>query len=238
MPRRPSSTSRRFRITSEEAPAGALLRQFAYRENAVSAAHYLNRRSALWFSGSSGSSFVSIVIAACNRSRPPRVGVRRSWLCGLEPDRRPRRSNMSRGFEAVKTVTIHATQGEVWNALTNHAQVKQYLHGTEMSTDWKEGSPISWKGEWKGQSYEDKGTVLAVEPERLLRYTHWSPMGGSEDKPDNYHTVTYELAGEDGKTTLTLTQDNNPTQEEADKMANDNWGPVLNGLKESVEKQA
>ena len=144
---------------------------------------------------------------------------------------------MSRGFEAVKTVTIHATQREVWNALTNPAQVKQYLHGTEMSTDWKEGSPISWKGEWKGQSYEDKGTVLAVEPERLLRYTHWSPMGGSEDKPENYHTVTYELAGEDGKTTLTLTQDNNPTQEEADKMANDNWGPVLNGLKESVEKQ-
>ena len=144
---------------------------------------------------------------------------------------------MSRGFEAVKTVTIHATQREVWNALTNPAQVKQYLHGTEMSTDWKEGSPISWKGEWKGQSYEDKGTVLAVEPERLLRYTHWSPMGGSEDKPDNYHTVTYELAGEDGKTTLTLTQDNNPSQEEADKMANDNWGPVLNGLKESVEKQ-
>jgi len=76
---------------------------------------------------------------------------------------------MSRGFEAVKTVTIHATQREVWNALTNPAQVKQYLHGTEMSTDWKEGSPISWKGEWKGQSYEDKGTVLAVEPERLLR---------------------------------------------------------------------
>ena len=144
---------------------------------------------------------------------------------------------MSRGFEAVKTVTIHATQREVWNALTNPAQVKQYLHGTEMSTDWKEGSPISWKGEWKGQSYEDKGTVLAVEPQRLLRYTHWSPMGGSEDKPENYHTVTYELAGEDGKTTLTLTQDNNPSQEEADKMANDNWGPVLNGLKESVEKQ-
>jgi hypothetical protein len=49
--------------------------------------------------------------------------------------------------------------------------------------------------------------------------------------------VTYELAGEDGKTTLTLIQDNNASQEEADKMASDNWGPVLNGLKETVEKQ-
>jgi hypothetical protein len=61
-------------------------------------------------------------------------------------------------------------------------------------------------------------------------------MGGSEDKPENYHTVTYELAGDDGKTTLTLTQDNNPSQEEADTMADNNWGPVLNGLKEMVEK--
>jgi uncharacterized protein YndB with AHSA1/START domain len=145
---------------------------------------------------------------------------------------------MSRGFEAIKTVTIHASPREVWNALTDPEKVKQYLHGTEMTTDWKEGSPIVWKGEWKGRSYEDKGTVLAVEPQKLLRYTHWSPMGGSEDKPENYHTVTYELAVDDGKTTLTLTQDNNASQEEADKMASDNWGPVLNGLKETVEKPA
>jgi uncharacterized protein YndB with AHSA1/START domain len=143
---------------------------------------------------------------------------------------------MTRGFAAIKRVTIHATRGEVWNALTDPDKVKQYLHGTEMSTDWKEGSPIVWRGEWKGRSYEDKGTVLAVQPERLLRYTHWSPMGGSEDKAENYHTVTYELAGDDGTTTLTLSQDNNPSQEEADKMADNNWGPVLDGLKEMVEK--
>jgi uncharacterized protein YndB with AHSA1/START domain len=105
-----------------------------------------------------------------------------------------------------------------------------------MSTDWKEGSSISWKGEWKGKSYEDKGRVLEVEPQRLLRYTHWSPMGGGEDKPENYHTLTFELAGSDGKTILTLTQDNNPTQEEADKMARDNWAPVLEGLKATAEK--
>jgi uncharacterized protein YndB with AHSA1/START domain len=144
--------------------------------------------------------------------------------------------NMSRGFDAIASVTIHATPHEVWNALTDPGMVKQYMYGTEMSTDWKQGSPISWKGEWKGKAYEDKGKVLAVEPQKLLKYTHWSPMGGSEDKPENYHTLTYELAGEDGGTTLKLTQDNNATQDEADKMAKDNWGPVLNGLKETVEK--
>jgi hypothetical protein len=26
-------------------------------------------------------------------------------------------------------------------------KVKQYMHGTNLSTDWKVGSPIAWKGE-------------------------------------------------------------------------------------------
>jgi uncharacterized protein YndB with AHSA1/START domain len=143
---------------------------------------------------------------------------------------------VSRGFEAIKSVTIDAPRAKVWDALTNPLKVKQYMHGTTMSTDWKVGSPITWTGEWQGQSYEDKGTVLAVEPERLLKTTHWSPMGGSQDEPENYHTITYELAEQGGKTILALTQDNNATQEEADKMAENNWGPMLQGLKETAEK--
>lgn len=145
---------------------------------------------------------------------------------------------MTRGYEAISSVTIQAPRKEVWDALTDPEKVKQYMHGTEMSTDWKQGSPIVWRGEWKGRSYEDKGTVLAVEPMKLLSYTHWSPMGGSEDRPENYHTVTYDLAGDDGETTLTLRQDNNPSQEDADKMAQNNWQPVLEGLKETVERAA
>jgi uncharacterized protein YndB with AHSA1/START domain len=142
---------------------------------------------------------------------------------------------MGRGFDAITSVEIDAPAEKVWDALTNPAKVKQYMHGTEMSTDWNEGGPITWRGEWQGRAYEDKGTVLAVERERLLKYTHWSPMGGSEDLPENYHTVTYELSSEDGKTVLKLTQDNNASEEEAEKMAANNWGPVLQGLKKTAE---
>jgi uncharacterized protein YndB with AHSA1/START domain len=139
-------------------------------------------------------------------------------------------------FVAEKRITIDASAEAVWQALTDPELVKQYLHGTNMETDWNVGGPITWKGEWKGQPYEDKGTVLEVEPNKRLKNTHWSPMGGSEDKPENYHTVTYELDEQDGKTTLTLKQDNNASQEEADNMAENNWGPVLEGLKAVVEK--
>jgi len=144
---------------------------------------------------------------------------------------------MKGSFTAEKRITINGSVDAVWDALTKPELVKQYLHGTNMKTDWKVGSPITWSGEWKGKPYEDKGKVLEVQPKTLLKNTHWSPMGGSEDKPENYHTVTYILAEQNGKTLLTLKQDNNATQEEADKMAENNWGPVLEGLKAVVEKK-
>jgi uncharacterized protein YndB with AHSA1/START domain len=144
---------------------------------------------------------------------------------------------LNRSFVAQTSVVIEAPAADVWEALTNPELVTRYLHGTTVATDWQVGSPITWTGEWKGQAYQDKGTVLEVEPQRRLTTTHWSPMGGSEDKPENYHTVTYELTENgDRKTTLTLKQDNNPSQADADAMAKNNWLPVLQKLKEVVEK--
>jgi uncharacterized protein YndB with AHSA1/START domain len=142
---------------------------------------------------------------------------------------------VTKGFEAISRVAIHAPIALVWDALTNPDEVRKYMHGTNLATDWKVGSPIAWKGEWNGQSYEDKGTVLESDPPRHLKYTHWSPMGGTEDKPENYHTVTCELTEQGDDTVLTLVQDNNPSQEDADKMAEQNWGPVLRVLKQTAE---
>lgn len=143
---------------------------------------------------------------------------------------------MHASFIAEVRVTINAPIADVWQALTDPELVKEYMHGTRMETDWKVGSPITWTGEWKGQAYEDKGELLEVKPPTSLKYTHWSPMGGSEDKPENYHVVTYELVEQANKTILTLKQDNNPSQEDADKMAENNWRPVLEALKAMVEK--
>lgn len=143
----------------------------------------------------------------------------------------------SRGYDAISTVTIEAPVSTVWKALVEPDLVSKYMHGTHLQTDWQVGRPITWSGEWKGKSYQDKGTVLEVEPERRLKYTHWSPMGGSEDRPENYHTVTCDLVDVGGKTELTLTQDNNPSQADADSMAKNNWAPMLQGLRATAEQQ-
>jgi hypothetical protein len=65
-------------------------------------------------------------------------------------------------------------------------------------TDWKEGSPIVWQGEWQGKAYQDKGTILKIDQERVLQYSHFSPLSGQPDVPESYHTVTIELSGARG----------------------------------------
>jgi uncharacterized protein YndB with AHSA1/START domain len=143
-----------------------------------------------------------------------------------------------KGFVAERRVTIKAPVATVWDALTDPALVRDWMHGTNLHTDWQVGSPVTWTGEWKGQEYEDKGEVLEVEQQKRLTMTHWSPMGGSEDKPENYHTVSYQVEAAGADTVLTLTQDNNPSQAEADTMAENNWGPILEGLKGVAEREA
>jgi uncharacterized protein YndB with AHSA1/START domain len=139
-------------------------------------------------------------------------------------------------FVAQKSITINAPVDAVWQALTDPGKVKEYMHGTTIATDWKVDSPITWSGEWKGKSYQDKGVVLAFEPGKLLSTTYWSSMGGTEDKPENYYKVTYTLEGDDTSTKLKLQQDGNESQEAADKMAENNWGPVLEALKGVAER--
>jgi uncharacterized protein YndB with AHSA1/START domain len=135
---------------------------------------------------------------------------------------------------ARSSVTIHAPADRVWDALVNPAAIKQYMFGTNVTSDWKKGSPIVWRGEWQGKAYEDKGVIQEIEPGRALQYTHFSPLAGLPDKPENYHTVTIQLAPEHNRTRLSLTQDNNTTEESRAHMEK-NWGMMLEGLKKLVE---
>ena len=140
-------------------------------------------------------------------------------------------------YSAQASVSIHAPAERVWEALVTPTIVAQYLHGTTMEADWRPGGTITWSGEWKGEPYVDRGSVLEYEPPRRLATTHWSPMSGLEDRPENYHHVSYDVEERDGVTTLTLTHGNSPTQTDADAMVENSWKPVLQEIKDLVESR-
>ena len=56
------------------------------------------------------------------------------------------------------------------------------MAGTEVSTDWRVGSPITWRGEMNGTAYEDKGEILAADEPTRLSMTHYSPLMGARGR--------------------------------------------------------
>ena len=141
---------------------------------------------------------------------------------------------MNNTFVAKATIAINAPAARVWDALTQPEIIKRYLFGTQVTTDWRVGSPIVYEGTWEGKAYQDKGKVLQVEPGKLLVSTFWSSLSGLPDVPENYQTVRYELSAEGSGTRLTVMQDNNATQEDANHSAQ-NWNMVLDGIKKLLE---
>ena len=137
-------------------------------------------------------------------------------------------------FTLKTTITFKAPIAKVWQGLTDPAMVKQYFFGTDLSSDWKVGGPITFSGEWEGHKYQDGGIILAIDAPKLLKYTYWCSMSGTEDKPENYANITYELSEEEGITTLTIIQDNAGSQEAVDH-SEQNWKSIFDGLKKIIE---
>src|SRR5690242_15341077 len=91
---------------------------------------------------------------------------------------------------AETSVSIKATPQQVWKAITTPSSIEKYLMGTHVTSEWKEGSPITYEGEYNGRKYHDKGTIRKFEPGKVFQSTYWSSIGGKEDKPENYNLVT------------------------------------------------
>jgi uncharacterized protein YndB with AHSA1/START domain len=147
------------------------------------------------------------------------------------------KNDLQTDLVAETSVTINAPAAKVWKAIISPDQIKEYLMGTQVVTDWKEGSPISYEGEYNGKKYKDKGVIKKIEPEKTFQSTYWSSMGGKEDKPENYNLVTYQLQNQGDKTVLTLSQDNIHSEKEKEH-ATQNWEGVLGKLKKLVEENS
>ena len=90
---------------------------------------------------------------------------------------------------------IRADRQQVWDAITDPDLVSDWMMGAKVHSDWKPGSDITWSGEYNGQPFEDKGEIVEIEPTKHLVHTHFSPMSGAEDTPENYHRVEWTLEG-------------------------------------------
>jgi uncharacterized protein YndB with AHSA1/START domain len=132
------------------------------------------------------------------------------------------------------SIAIDAPIEAVWEAITTPEVIKRWFFGVDTLTDWKVGSALVHRGEYQGRPYEDKGTILEVEPPKLLVHTHWSPVSGLPDAPENYERISWELSERPDGTELTI-RESNLASDEAKATSEQSWRLVLGHLKGLLE---
>src|SRR5262249_54288487 len=118
----------------------------------------------------------------------------------------------------VRSISVAAPPSAVWRALTTPELIAAWLWPESpiaVASDFVVRRPITWRGVWHRVPYTDKGTILRAEPARALAYSRWSRFDRVPDAPENYSVVAFDLAEEDGATTLTVTHSNLASDETA-----------------------
>lgn len=137
-----------------------------------------------------------------------------------------------------KSILIDAPSSKVWEYLTTPGLMKEWMGDPEMNieiiTDWKVGGSFIIKG-FHHLQFENKGTLLQFEEEKVFQYEYLSSLSNLDDIPENHTIITFTLVPKAGKTELTVEAKNFPT-EEIYKHLEFYWNGTPFILKQEIDK--
>lgn len=137
---------------------------------------------------------------------------------------------------STSKIEINASASKVWEVITNPEKVKLWQYGSILTTTWTPGSSIRFSTAWNGQVFEQWGTVVGFDPNVSLKYSLFAPRPDLTDSPENYFFMTYFLEESQGKTTLSIIQDDPRPQAQSSTQEEEGENPVLVALKDLAEK--
>jgi uncharacterized protein YndB with AHSA1/START domain len=143
--------------------------------------------------------------------------------------------NINPGLSIQKSIAINASSLKVWDVLTNPAMIKQFFTGAETITNWQIGAEIVFIHWYEKKEFRNKGVILQFLPNQVLGYTYWTAFSNTEDKPENYTTITYTLEEANGKTKLSLLQTNFKNNAWYEGLQT-GWDMVLDKIKDIAEQ--
>jgi uncharacterized protein YndB with AHSA1/START domain len=134
------------------------------------------------------------------------------------------------GIRHETEVTVSATPGEVWQAITDPAMTRGYYYGTDILSDWTVGAP------WTSRSGDElylEGEILEIDaPRRLVQTFH---VASTEEDAinDAPSTVTWEVTPVGDATRVRVIHDG--MGEATRNYTEGGWEHILAGLKTLVE---
>ena len=147
---------------------------------------------------------------------------------------------MPKELIVTDSILINTNVSRVWKAIISSEWTRKFMFGCDVISDWKPGSSIEFIDMKKDRNLVlVKGSIVSIEPKRVLQYTVFGPTMGLKDEPSNYTTVTYKLTPEDNHTIVSVTQGDFAQIEDGEeryKHTVNGWGFTLKKLKEELEK--
>lgn len=144
----------------------------------------------------------------------------------------------------TNTIVINSDLAKVWKTLTVPEETKKYMFGCEALSNWQDGDALTWEMIYEGKPFTAvKGNIVSIIPMKHLSYTVFDPHSSLLDLPENYLTVTYDLAEKSGEVTLVVTQgdynlvgDGQRRYSEAYN-GGEGWNPILIKIKTTAEEK-
>jgi uncharacterized protein YndB with AHSA1/START domain len=144
----------------------------------------------------------------------------------------------------TNSILIRSTLQHVWDVLTKPEFTKIYMFGCETVSDWKEGSPLLWNGQYEGKEVTFvSGHILELKPPHRLIYSVIDLNAPYEKTPENHLKVLYELAETADGVEFKVSQYGFEEAADGEKRFTeiynngDGWQPILVGIKELIENQ-
>ena len=137
-------------------------------------------------------------------------------------------SDGRRDFE----ITIDASPDEVWAALTNPQQTRQFWHGALNHSTWRPGA--RWTSESEtGELYLDGEIVEADRPHRMVHTMRFLQDEAAAAEPPSLVEISIDAV--DGGSRLRLINTNLGPQAVANVTSAGGWEHILSSLKALVE---
>jgi uncharacterized protein YndB with AHSA1/START domain len=131
----------------------------------------------------------------------------------------------------VYVTAIAAPKEVVWKGLTTAEFTRQYWHGTDIDSDFREGSPVRFR---KDGEVACEGQVLVADAPNKLAYT-WHFPRNPETATEAPSRVTFLLEAISQGTRLTVIHDQFEPGSKTYEMVRNGWPLVIAGLKTLLE---
>jgi uncharacterized protein YndB with AHSA1/START domain/DNA-binding transcriptional ArsR family regulator len=131
----------------------------------------------------------------------------------------------------VYEIYIKTTPERLWRAITDPADTRQYYYGTDVQSDWKPGSKLTYVRD--GQASIDC-TILEIDPAHRLVHS-FSASFDPETAKDRPSRVTWEIEPHGDTVCLRLIHDDFDGETRTYHEVEHGWANILSGLKTLVE---